>query len=35
MALALSDSGLAFLKKWERFRAKPYDDGYGNMTIGL
>jgi len=34
MALALSDSGLAFLKKWERFRAKPYNDGYGNMTIG-
>lgn len=34
MNMALSDSGLSFLKKWERYRGKPYNDGYGNMTIG-
>ena len=34
MTMALSDSGLSFLKKWERYRGKPYNDGYGNITIG-
>lgn len=34
MAMSLSDSGLSFLKKWERYRGQPYNDGYGNMTIG-
>ena len=34
MNMALSDSGLSFLKKWERYRGKPYNDGYGTMTIG-
>lgn len=34
MNMVLSDSGLSFLKKWERYRGKPYNDGYGNMTIG-
>lgn len=31
---ALSEGGLNFLKRWERYRGKPYNDGYGNMTIG-
>lgn len=34
MNMSLSDSGLSFLKKWERYRGQPYNDGYGNMTIG-
>ena len=32
--MKVSDTGLNFLKRWERFRAVPYNDGYGNMTIG-
>jgi len=31
---ALSEGGLNFLKRWERYRGKPYNDGDGNMTIG-
>jgi len=30
----LSESGINHIKKWERFRSRPYNDGYGNMTIG-
>lgn len=30
----VTESGLTFMKGWERFRAAPYDDGYGFMTIG-
>lgn len=34
MSMNVSNSGLTFLKRWERFRAQPYNDGYGNLTIG-
>ena len=30
----ISEDGISFLKRWERFRSTPYNDGYGNMTIG-
>lgn len=30
----VTESGINFLKKWERYRGKAYNDGYGNMTIG-
>lgn len=30
----LSQRGLDFIKQWEGFRNRPYDDGYGNLTIG-
>ena len=30
----LSQSGLNFIKQWEAFRGRPYNDGYGFMTIG-
>lgn len=30
----LSSNGLNFIKQWERYKAQPYDDGYGNLTIG-
>ena len=29
-----SENILKYLKSWERFRAKPYDDGEGNITVG-
>ncbi len=32
--MQISDSGLESIKRWERFRSAPYNDGYGNMTIG-
>lgn len=30
----LSQTGLDFIKSWEGFRDRPYDDGYGGITIG-
>lgn len=30
----LSSDGLNFIKQWESFKARPYDDGYGYLTIG-
>jgi len=33
--MRLSENGLSFIKQWESFRAAPYDDGYGNPTIGF
>jgi lysozyme len=30
----ITENGLDFLKRWEKFRPEPYDDGYGYMTIG-
>jgi lysozyme len=30
----LSANGLNHIKQWEAFRSRPYNDGYGNMTIG-
>lgn len=32
--MRLSETGLEFIKRWEGFRATPYDDGYGFLTIG-
>lgn len=32
--MTLSETGLSFIKRHEGFRAAPYDDGYGNLTIG-
>ncbi|HEU0175099.1 MAG TPA: lysozyme [Blastocatellia bacterium] len=32
--MQLSANGLNFIKQWEGFRATPYNDGYGSMTIG-
>lgn len=32
--MRLSKTGLEFIKQWERFEPRPYDDGYGYMTIG-
>lgn len=29
-----SENILKYLKSWEKFRAKPYDDGEGNITVG-
>lgn len=33
--LELSDKGLAFIKDWEKFGEKPYDDSEGYCTIGF
>jgi lysozyme len=33
--MQLSANGLNFIKQWEGFRATPYDDGYGVLTIGF
>ena len=33
-ATNISLDGLEFIATYETFHAKPYDDGYGNMTIG-
>lgn len=30
----LSNAGIDFIKQWEGLRLRPYDDGYGNLTIG-
>ena len=30
----ISELGVAFIKDYEEFHATPYDDGYGNLTIG-
>ena len=30
----LSSTGANFIKQWEGLRLVPYDDGYGNATIG-
>lgn len=30
----LSEQGLEFIKGWEKFRAKPYNDGTGTITVG-
>lgn len=30
----LSDKGLEFIKGWEKFRSKPYDDSKGYCTVG-
>ena len=30
----VSNDCVEFIKGWEAFYSKPYDDGYGNMTIG-
>jgi lysozyme len=30
----VTEAGLEFIKGWERFRAVPYDDGYGFVTWG-
>jgi len=32
--MQLSLNGLSFIKRWEGFIPTPYDDGYGNLTIG-
>jgi lysozyme len=32
--MQLSANGLNFIKRWEGFRDAPYNDGYGNLTIG-
>lgn len=32
--MILSKQGLEFIKSWEKFRAEPYNDGYGYMTVG-
>src|SRR5688572_8550798 len=32
--MRLSENGLSYIKRWESFRPAPYDDGYGNPTIG-
>jgi lysozyme len=32
--MRLSANGLSFIKRWEGFIPMPYDDGYGNPTIG-
>lgn len=29
-----SENILKYLKSWEKFRSKPYDDGEGNITVG-
>lgn len=29
-----SENILKYLKSWEKFRAKPYNDGEGNITVG-
>lgn len=29
-----SENILKYLKSWEKFRAKPHDDGEGNITVG-
>lgn len=31
--IRLQQSGLDYIISWEEFRAFPYDDGFGNMTI--
>ena len=28
-----SENILKYLKSWEKFRSKPYDDGEGNITV--
>lgn len=30
----ISLKGLGFVKDWEQFRARPYNDGFGFMTVG-
>ncbi|OQB32250.1 MAG: Lysozyme RrrD [Candidatus Hydrogenedentes bacterium ADurb.Bin170] len=32
--MQLSQRGLDFIKQWEGFRDRPYNDGYGGITIG-
>jgi lysozyme len=32
--MRLSENGLSFIKRWEGFIPTPYDDGYGNLTVG-
>jgi GH24 family phage-related lysozyme (muramidase) len=32
--MRVSEIGLGFIKRGERFVDRPYDDGYGNPTIG-
>ena len=32
--MQLSDAGINFIKQWEAFRGRPYNDGYGTVTIG-
>jgi len=32
--MRISDRGIAFIKSWERYRSRPYNDGYGYLTIG-
>lgn len=33
-SMNVSENGVSFIKDYEGFYAKPYDDGYGNLTIG-
>jgi len=33
-ALTTSRAGILFLQSWESFKNRPYDDGFGYMTIG-
>ena len=32
--MKISQRGIDFIKQWEKYKSKPYDDGYGTMTIG-